>query len=235
MKIFGNLIVCSLVGFVFACNKKAQEIPHYTISKEFKSDTLTTVNVHIANRMTAAQLLLIAGKLKTDSTQIKNLSIHYLLPGNTDLSAGDHSYYAVARYLKENEVKSIDTLKDYNDNPLRLKVFGLDSAGAQQLLSQQPAVLFDKNVLGRFVDDYSRTVIIPFKDPTDKKDELFVIEVDAKGAIVSATVPHKKIEDGTEKWLVTQSGDYITIKDSVLSQCAADGLGVPFNSIKSGI
>ena len=48
-------------------------------------------------------------------------------------------------------------------------------------------------------------------------------------------MPLKKNEDGIEKWLVTQNGDYITIKNNVLSQFAADGLGLPFNCIKAGI
>jgi hypothetical protein len=230
-----KLMVCSVLTCILGCGKKSQNIPHYTVSKEFKSDSVTTVNVHINKRMTAPQLILIAGKLKTDSAQVKNLAIHYLLPGNTDMSAGDHSYYAAVRYLKDSEVKSTDTLKDANGNALRLKIFGLDSAKAERLLVQQPVVTTGKNVLGRFIDDYSHTVIIPFKDPTDKKDELFIIELDSAGNVVSATVPRKKIDDGVEKWLVTQNGDYITIKDSVLAQYATDGLGAPFNSIKSGI
>lgn len=228
-------MVCCLPMLFFSCGKKAPNVPHYTISKEFKSDTLTTINVRIANRLTAAQLVLIAGKLKTDSAQIKNLDIHFLLPGNTDISAGDNSYYASIKYLTDKQVKSTDSLKDDNGIALRLKLFGLDSAKAHTLLSQQPVVITGKNVLGRFVDDYAKTLIIPFKDPTDKRDQLFVIEVDGLGDIVSSTVPQKKVEDGVEKWIVTQNGDYITIKDSVLAQYPSNGLGLPFNSIRSGI
>jgi hypothetical protein len=220
---------------VFSCAKKQQNIPHYSISKEFKSDTLTTIDVHIASRFSVAQLVLIAGKIKADSAKIANLAIHYLLPGNTDLSAGDHSLYATIRYLKDNEVKQSDSLKDGEDNKLRLTVFGLDSAKAQALLALQPDVIVGKMVLGRFVDDYDRTLILPFKDPTDKKDELFVIELNVTGNIVSSTVPQKVVEDGIEKWMVDKNGDYITIKDSVLAQYGSDGLGLPFNSIKSGI
>ncbi len=125
MKILKNIIACCLIISAFGCSKKPQNIPRYTISKVFNSDTLTTVDVHISNRMTAAQLLLIAGKLKTDSVQIKNLAIHYLLPGNPDFSAGDNSYYASARYVKDNEVKPTDTTKDNNGSVVRLKLFGL--------------------------------------------------------------------------------------------------------------
>jgi hypothetical protein len=226
--------LCWLAVGLYAC-KKVQNIPHYMISKEFKTDTLTTLNVHIANRLSVAQLVLIAGKIKADSARITNLSVHYLLPGNTDMNAGDHSFYAAIRYLKDNEVNQSDTLKDANDDKVRLTVFGLDSAKAATLLALQPDVIAGKNVLGKFVDDYAKTLIIPFKDPTDKKDELFVIELNAMGNIVSSTVPQKDVEDGVEKWLVDKNGDYITIKDSVLAQYPYNGLGLPFNSIKSGI
>jgi hypothetical protein len=236
MKIIRSIVflACMVTG-LFSCKHKTQPVPRYTVSKVFKTDTLTTVDVHIASRMPAGQLLLIAGKLRSDSAQLKNLAIHFLLPGNTDVNAGDNSYYAAAKFIKQGEVKSTDTLKDDNGNVMRLKQFGLDTTSAQQLLTQQPPLLLNKTVLGRFIDDYDKTVIIPFKDPTDKADEIFVIEVDASGKIVSATVPHKKVEDGLEKWLVSKNGDYITIKDSVLSQYAGNGLGLPFNSIKSGI
>jgi len=234
-RIFKSLITICLLAIFFSCGKKAQNIPHYTISKEFKSDTLTTINVHIAGRMTTAKLVLIAEKLKTDSAHIKNLSIHFLLPGNTDISAGDNSYYASIRFLKDTQVGSTDSLKDDNGNALRLKLFGLDSAMAQTLLAQQPVVITGKNVLGRFVDDYAKTLIIPFKDPTDKRDQLFVIEVDGLGNIVSSTVPQKIVDGGVEKWVVDKNGDYITIKDSVLAQYPFNGLGLPFNSIKTGI
>jgi len=230
-----GLITICLLTALFSCIKKLQPIPHYTVSKVFKTDSVTIVNVHIDSRRTADQLLLIAGKLKTDSAKIQNLEIHYLLPGNTDFSAGDNSYFASARYIKDNAVKPTDSLKDDNGNLVRLKIFGLSSERAKSLLALQPKEITGKNVLGRFIDDYNHTVIIPFNDPSDKKNELYIIEVDSTAKVVSATVPQKVIEDGLEKWLVTKNGDYITLKNNVLTQYAADGLGVPFNSIKSGI
>jgi hypothetical protein len=219
---------------LFAC-KKPQDIPHYTISKVFKTDTATTVNVHIAARMTTAQLILIAGKLKKDSANIKNLKISFLLPGNTETSAGDNSYYASAKFVNSNQVASYDTLKDDEGNVVRMKIFGLNQTQAKRLLALQPKEIFNKNVLGRFVDDYNHTVIIPFTDLLDEKKEIYVIELDSAAKVVSATVPVKVKEGNIEKWLVTQHGDYMVLKDNVLTQYAADGLGVPFNSIKSGI
>ena len=235
IRLIKSIFVGCLAITLFSCSKKTQNIPPYTVSKVFKSDSVTTINVHINNRVAAPQLVLIAGKLKTDSSQIKSLEIHYLLPGNAETSAGDNSYYASAKYIKDNEIKPTDTLKDDNGNVVRLKIFGLSSAKAKLLLTLQPKEIVAKNVLGRFIDDYNHTVIIPFKDPLDKKDDLYVIEFDSTATAVSKTVPQKVIDGGVEKWLVTQNGDYIILKNNVLTQYAADGLGVPFNSIKSGI
>ena len=218
-----------------SCGKKAQVVPRYNISKVFRSDSVTIVDVHISNRMPAAQILLIAGKLKTDSLKLQNLVVHFLLPGNTDLSAGDNSYYASARYVKESFVKSTDTLKDDAGNVFRVKIFGLSQEQSKHLLTLQPQEISGKNVLGRFIDDYNHTVIIPFTDGADKTGKLYIIELDSAAKIVSATMPLKVNDAGDAKWLVTQNGDYITIKDSVLTQYAGDGLGVPFNSIRSGI
>lgn len=229
-----KIFIAIVLGICLAaCSKKHTPVPHYTISKEFKTDTLTTVNVHIAARFNIAKLLLIAGKVKTDSAAIKNLAIHYLLPGNTDASAGENSYYASARFLTNN-ITTNDTLKDGNGNIVRLKIFGLDSAKASKLLSLQPNITIGKNILGRFIDDYNHTVIIPFKDPADKKGDVYIIEADSTGNVVSSTIPQRKTENGVEKWFVTSNGDYMTLKDSVLAQYPTNGLGLPYNSIKSG-
>ncbi|MDB5124380.1 MAG: hypothetical protein JWP94_2509 [Mucilaginibacter sp.] len=236
MKNFFNLIILpALLSISFACKKPAQSIPRYTVSKVLKSDTLTTVNVHIDTRISAAELAEIAGKLKTDSAQIKNLEIHYLLPGNAEISTGDNSYYASARYVKENEIKPTDTLRDINGNTVRVRIFGLSTARVKHLLSLQPKEIANKNILGRYIDDYTHTVIIPFTDLLDEKRNLYVVELDSTAKIVSATMPLKITNGGNERWQVTQNGDYITLKDSVLAQYPAGGLGLPFNSIKSGI
>jgi len=230
-----SVVILSIAPFFLACDKKKQDINKFTISKEFKTDSLTTLNVHINNRLRLNQLLSIAAKLKTDSAQIQDLEIHYLLPGNSDITAGENSYYASARFVKQSELKVTDTLKDDNGNSFRIKVFGLSAEKVKNLLTLKAKEIEGKTVLGRFIDDYNHTVIIPFNDPADKKDGLYIIELDSAAKVVSATMPLKKIEDGVEKYLVTQNGDYITIKNNILSQYAADGLGLPFNSIKSGI
>ena len=191
--------------------------------------------LRINSRMTYMQLVAIAGKVKADSAKLSNLEVHYLLPGNTDFSSGDNSYYASAKYLKENQLKTTDTTQDVNGNTVRIKIYGITAEKAKELLALKPKEIAGKDVAGKFIDDYNHTVIIPFRDVLDEKHGLYVIEIDSTAKVVSATMPLKVNENGTEKWLVTQNGDYITLKDSVLSQFSAEGLGLPFNSIKSGI
>ena len=233
--IFRITLTYCLTIVMFSCHRSLSRIQSFVISKVLVTDTLTTVNAHIQSRLNNADLIAIAGKIKADSSKLKDLEIHFLLPGNTDINAGEHSYYALARFIKESDIKPTDTVKDEKGNVLRLRVWGLSKEKAQKLLAINPKETSRKHIMGRYVDDYSHTVIIPFKDPDPAKQELYIIEADSSKKVVSATIAIKIKEPGTQKWQVTQNGDYITIKDSVLSQFAADGLGLPFNSIKSGI
>ena len=229
------IFTCSVIIILYSCNKRLAQIQPFTISKVFSTDTLTTINAHINNRLNNAELLAISGKIKADSAKLKNMEIHFLLPGNSDISAGEHSYYAKAKFINESDIRSSDTLKDDNGNVLRLRVWGLSKVKAQKLLAMNPIDLNLKVLLGKYIDDYSRTVIIPFADTMNSEGNIYIIEVDSSAKVVSRNIPLKIKDKGSQKWQVTQSGDYITVKDSVLSQFAADGLGLPFNSIKSGI
>ena len=231
MKLINYTIITITALCLFACSKPAEPVPHYTVSKIFKSDSATTVNVHIGSRLAQHQLFLIASKLKTDSTGIQNLRIAYLLPGNSETSSGEHSYYAEARYIKEKDAFPTDTLKDETGNVFRINIYGLNQKQAKQLLDQDPKEIAGAKILGRFIDDYSHVVIIPFKD---QKDSLRIVEIDSTSKI-SGTIP-LRIKDGAiEKWVVSQGGDYMILKDSVLSLFGAQSFGVPFNSIKAGI
>ena len=235
MKTKNNIVVTGfLMIALFSCSKKPKDFPPYSISKVFKTDSVTTVNARINSRLTYMQLVAIAGKIKADSVKIQNMEVHYLLPGNADFSSGDNSYYASAKFLKEGQVKAADTTQDYNGNAVRMKIFGLSQDRVQKLLAMQPKEITGQNVLGKYIDDYNHTVIIPFQNVLDEKHNLYVIELDSTAKVVSATVPQKVLEDGVEKWLVSKNGDYITIKDSILSQFSSEGLGLPYNSIKTG-
>jgi hypothetical protein len=217
----------------FGCTKR--EVPHFTISRLVKSDTASKLTVNIGKRLSQADLLSIAAKIKADSSALPNLQLCYLLPGHNDKNTGDNNFYAIAKYPNKEKATEQDTLKDADGNAVRLKITGLTDQVAKHLLGLNPKEITGKNILGRFVDDYNQTVIVPFTEANDPKHELYIIELDTAGKVVSATVPMRDNKDGIEKFVVTHRGDYCTLKDSVLTQYSVDDLGLPYNSIKSGI
>jgi len=231
MKNFRFGFIIMLVAF--GCSKR--EVPHYSISRLVKSDTASKLTVNINGRLSQVDLLSIASKIKADSSALPNLLLCYLLPGHNDKNTGDNNFYATAKYPDKNLVTMQDTLKDPDGNVVRLKITGLTSQVAKHLLGLNPKEVTGKNILGRFVDDYNQTVIIPFTEPDDPKKELYILELDTAGKVVSATVPMRDNKDGVEKLIVTHRGDYCTLKDSVLTQYSIDDMGLPYNSIKSGI
>ncbi|GAA3988187.1 hypothetical protein [Mucilaginibacter dorajii] len=233
MKNTPYILLCLIILSAFSCTKK--EVPHYTISKVTKSDTASKVLVHISSRLTKDQLLSIAGKIKSDSSALPNLQLCYLLPGHSDKNTGANNYYAVAKYPNAQMANMQDTLKDADGNIVRLKITGVSAQTAKKLLALHPKELKDQNFFGHFIDDNNQTVIIPFRDFTDPKKELYILELDTTGKVVSATIPTVVKKDGEERWMVTDRGDYIILKDSVLSQYSIEDLGLPYNSIKSGL
>lgn len=229
-----NFLFCFIIILVaFGCKKR--EVPHYTISRLVKSDTASKLTVNINGRLSQADLLSIATKIKADSSALTDLQLCYMLPGHNDKNTSANNFYAIARYPKAAVATMQDTLKDGDGNVVRLKITGLSDKAAKQLLALNPKEIQGKNILGRFVDDNNQTVIIPFTEPNDPKHELYIIELDMEGKVVSATVPMRDNRDGVEKLIVTHRGDYCTLKDSVLTQYSVDDMGVPYNSIKSGI
>lgn len=217
--------------FASACNKH-KNVPKYELGKITKSDTADQVDVWIDTRMTATELVAIAGKIKSDSDKLKNLKFIYLLPGNAEITTGPNSFYATLRYLNTATITAADTLKDSEGDAVRLKIFGLNENKAQQLFGVTHQELAGQKLVGKFIDDYNHTVIIPFYDHA-ANNELKIIELDSSGNVASATIPEVVNEKGVIKWKVTEHGDYMLYKDSVLSQYAIDGFGVPFNSIKA--
>ena len=230
-----NFLPCVIVMLVVLGCAKKREVSHYTISKLVKSDTASKLIVNINKRLSQTELLSIAAKIKEDSAALTNLQLCYLLPGHNDKNTGDNNFYAIAKYPNKDKSTTQDTLKDVDGNAVRLQITGLSEQIAKQLLGLNPKEIVGKSVLGRFVDDSNQTIIIPFTDTNDPKKELYIIELDAAGNVVSKTIPLRDNRDGIEKLLVTHRGDYITIKDSVLTQYSIDDLGLPYNSIKSGI
>jgi hypothetical protein len=229
-----NILFCLAIMVVaFGCTKR--KVPHYTISRLVKSDTASKLTVNINGRLSQTELLSIAAKVKADSSKLTNLQLCYILPGHNDKNTGDNNFYAIAKYLNTDRVTMQDTLKDADGNVVRLKITGLTAAVAKHLLGLNAKEIEGKYILGRFIDDYNETVIIPFTDTKDPKSELYILELDTAGKVVSATVPMRDNKDGVEKLVVTHRGDYCTLKDSVFTQYSIDDMGLPYNSIKAGI
>ncbi|QEC75938.1 hypothetical protein [Mucilaginibacter ginsenosidivorax] len=228
-----SIYILSVALLASACIKK--DVAYYSISKVTKSDTASKVIVNIKARLTKDQLLGIAGKIKSDSAALPNLQLCYMLPGHNDKNTGSNNFYAIAKYPSAQTATMQDTLKDSEGNVVRLKITGVSAQMAQKLVNFHPKELKDQNFFGHFIDDNNHTVIIPFRDLTDPKKEYYILELDTTGKVVSATIPTVVTKDGIEKWFVTDRGDYITIKDSILTQYSIDDLGMPYNSIKSGL
>lgn len=226
------LYICVLL-LTIGCTKK--DVPPYTISRVTKSDTASKLVINIKARLTQAQLLSIATKVKADSTALPNLQLCFLLPGHSDKNTGSNNFYAIAKYPNAQITTMQDTLKDDDGNIVRLKITGVSAQTAKKLIALHPKELKDQNFYGHFIDDNNQTVIIPFRDFTDPKKELYILELDTTGKVVSATIPTVITKDGQERWLVTDRGDYMVLKDSVLSQYSIDDMGLPYNSIKSGL
>jgi hypothetical protein len=233
MKNTPYILLCLIILSAFSCTKK--DVPHYTISRVTKSDTASKVIVNINGRLTEAQLISIAGKIKADSSALPNLQLCYLLPGHSDKNTGVNNFYAIAKYPNAQIATMQDTLKDADGNIVRLKIIGVSAQTAKKLIGFHPKELKDQNFFGHFIDDNNHTVIIPFRDLTDPKKEYYILELDTTGKVVSATIPTVINKDGVEKWMVTDRGDYITLKDSILTQYSIDDMGLPYNSIKSNM
>ncbi|MEO3404380.1 hypothetical protein AAFN85_10780 [Mucilaginibacter sp. CAU 1740] len=228
-----NYIPCLIIVLLaLGCTKK---VPPYTISRVTKTDTATKLTVNITGRLKWAELLSITSKIKADSANLPNLQLDFMLPGHNDKSTGANNFYAIARYPKTDQVTMQDTTKDADGTTVRLNIIGLSSEKVKHLLSLNPEDLKGKNIIGRFIDDNNHTLIVPFTDIADGKKETYIIELDTLGNVVSRTIPKVDSSDGVEKLHVTERGDYITIKDSVLTQYSIDDLGLPYNSTKAGI
>lgn len=229
-----NTLLCLIIALAaFGCKKR--DVPHYTISRVIKSDTVSKLTVNIGARLSQADLLNIAAKIKADSSALSNLQLCYMLPGHNDKNTGPDNYYAIAKYPNASVTTMQDTLKDADGTIVRLNIKGLSAQDAKHLLELDPNEIQGKNILGKFIDDSNHTLIVPFTEINDPKKEVYIIEFDHTGTAVSKTIPVRDNKDGVEKLIVTQRGDYCTLKDSVLTQYSIDDLGLAYNSIKSGI
>ena len=191
------------------------------------------MDVQVNSRLSRQQMINIAARLRSDSSQYKALEIDYILPGNNYENAGGISVYAMAAYQQPGIVTAKDTVKDSDNNLLSFEFVGFTPEKAKQLFALNPAEMAGKTVIGKFIDDNTQTITIVYEDKNENQH--YILELDADGHVVSATAPVTVSQNGIKKLVVTQRGDFCTLKDSILTMYNVDDPAKPYRALKQGI
>jgi len=206
----------------------------YVILKSSKTIGGHQFDVQVYGRLTKPQLVAIASKIKKDSSQYDNLQIDYLLPGNSYKNLGGIVVFATAAYHDARKVTAADTVMDLHDNRLSFEFIGFTAQQARHLLSFDPTDINGKTILGRFIDDNTKTVSIIYKDGSNQS-QVYILELDTAGKIVSATQPLMVMHNGIQKLVISQKGDYCTLENDMLTMYSSDDPDKPYRSIKAGM
>ena len=91
-----------------------------------------------------------------------------------------------------------------------------------------------KTMLGRFIDDDTRTVSVVYKDGK-QEDQICIMEFDQDGKVVSATQPLEVTHDGVQKLVISEKGDYMILKNGMLTMYGIDNPDKPYRSLKEGL
>lgn len=226
-KIFFILLVA-----LAACNSSRPTEP-YSITNVAKTTDGAKMDVQLKSRISKQQMLDIAGNIRNDSTQYAALELNFLLPGNSYKNTGGVIVYAIAGYPKPGIVTAKDTLRDADNKPVNFEFIGFTPEAAQHLLSLSPQEMVGKPIAGKFIDDAAGTISIIYDDKTD--GQYYIIEMDGDGNITSKIQPMAVTLHGIQKLVVSPRGDFMTLKDSVLTMFSIDDPNKPFRSIKEGI
>ncbi|MGZ3754784.1 MAG: hypothetical protein ACXVJE_06175 [Mucilaginibacter sp.] len=227
-KLFPFLIIL----FIMACSD-APTSP-YVILKATKTDEGHVFDVQVYGRLNKQQLVAIASKIKKDSAQYDNLQIDYVLPGNNIKNLGGVTVYATINYHDVRKVTALDTVNDLHDNKLSFLFTGFTPEQAKHMLSFNPPDTLGKTILGKFIDDNIKTVSIVYKDNT-KEGDVYILEMDTAGKVVSATQPMIVTHNGVKKMVISPKGDYLTLTDDILTMYSSDDPEKPYRSIKAGM
>jgi hypothetical protein len=226
-KIFFILLVA-----LAACNSsKPTEL--YSITNVAKTVDGAKMDVQLKGRISKQQMLDIAGNIRDDSSQYAALELNFLLPGNSYKNTGGVIIYAIAGYPKPGVVTKKDTIRDYDNKLMNFEFVGFTPETAQHLLSLSPEEMVGKPIVGKFIDDAAGTIAIIYDDR--KEEQYYIIELDGDGKITSKIQPMAVTHNGVQKLVVSPRGDYMTLKDSILTMFSIDEPEKPFRSIKEGI
>ena len=225
-------IVLVLLVALAACNSNKPTAP-YKIAKVETKDGLTWMDVAIPARLDKQQLLDISAKIKSDSSHYTNLRLDYILPGYNYDNLGGVSVYASTFYRPAAKYTDADTIKDHNNNFLSFQFTGVAPDKAKKLLAIELPEMQGKTLLGRFIDDNLNTITLIYNDTKD--NQKYILELDTTGAVVSPVVPKVVSHNGIDKMIVTQQGDYMTLKDSVLTMYSSEAPETPYRTLREGI
>jgi hypothetical protein len=215
-----------------ACNTNKPTAPYKIVKVETK-DGLTWMDVSIPARLDKQQLLDIAAKIKRDSSHYDNLRLDYILPGYNYDNLGGVSVYASTFYRPAAKYTDADTIRDNNNNLLSFEFVGIAPDKAKKLLAIELPEMKDKTLLGRFIDDNLNTVTLIYNDKKD--NQKYILELDTAGTVVSPVVPKVINHNGIDKMIVTQQGDYMTLKDSILTMYSSEAPETPYRTLREGM
>jgi len=222
------LIVCIYIG----CSDKPTS--PYIILKAVKTTGTEKFDVQVYGRLSKQQLVAIASKIKKDSSEYDNLQLDYLLPGNSYKNLGGITVYATATYHDAKKVTEADTVMDLHDNRLKFEFIGFTPNEAKHLLSFDPKGMETKTVLGKFIDDNTQTISILYREGKEEQ-QVFILELDTAGKVVSATQPLEVTHNGIHKLVISPKGDYCTLENGTLTMYSSDDPEKPYRSLKAGI
>lgn len=229
MKKLGILFLA--VAFM-SCHSKPSA--PFQILKVVKNNDGAKMDVQVNSRISKQQMVDIAAYIKGDSTQYSSLQLDYLLPGNSYKNIGGVNIYATATYHDKGLVTATDTVEDKDKNLLSFEFVGFTPEKAKQLLALDPKDMAGKHVLGKFIDDNTKTISIIYQDKNEN-NQLYILELDSLSNVVSAIAPMEVRHNGVKKMVVTQRGDYMILKDSILTMYSSDDYDKPFRSIKANL
>lgn len=215
-----------------ACHSKPTT--PFKILKVTKTKDGAKMDVQVNARISKHEMVDIAAYIKSDSTQYNNLQIDYLLPGNSYKNTGGVVVYATAAYHDKAVLAPADTVQDNNKNLLSFEFVGFTPEKAKELLAVDPKDMAGKHVMGKFLDDNTKTISILYQDKKEN-NQIYILELDSVSNVVSAIAPMEVTQNGVKKMVVTQQGDYMVLKDSILTMYSSEDYDKPFRSIKAGL
>lgn len=221
------LILCLVI--LTACNSKPKT--PFQVLKSIKTKDGVKLDVQVNNRISKKEMVDIASYIKSDSSQYNNLQVDFILPGNSYANKAGVTVYATAAYHDKTIVSPADTVADKNKNFLSFEFVGFTPEKARELLSLDPKELAGKQIIGKFIDDATKTISLIAEDKQEN-NQLYILELDSAGTVVSAIAPMAVTDKGVRKMVVSQQGDYMTLKDSILTMYSSTDVDKPYRSIK---